>query len=89
LKPAAALRAYAALELIVAVCGLALPGTLAAVEPMFAAAYDNGQAAAGLVRAGAQSGRLDEAERILVLAQRADAQSLDVALAVAALCLAR
>ena len=46
LRRAAALRAYAGLELLVAVCALAVPGTLAAVQPMLAASYDNGQGGA-------------------------------------------
>ena len=43
LSPAAGLRAYAGVEVFVAVCSLAVPFALAALEPMLAAAYDDGR----------------------------------------------
>ena len=43
LSPSAGLRAYAGIEVFVAVCSLAVPFALAALEPMLAAAYADGR----------------------------------------------
>ena len=43
LSPAAALRMYAGIEVFVAVCGVAMPFALGALEPMLARAYDDGR----------------------------------------------
>ena len=52
MSPKQALRAYAAMELAVAVLAVALPFELRALSPLFASAYENGSAplAFGLVR---------------------------------------